>query len=173
MSVSLSVSLSAYLSLSLSLPACLSFSIFPSLSACLSLSLSAWQVLLLLLLNQLRRASVSLVLPFPHFPVVAFNLISFGRFVAFIEQCVNHLPSLPSLPTLCSAQLNFVHCPRLLSCYLCVIIAFVLMKFPQHTHTHTQFDRIYDNPLKQLRCKRDEEKQKKREREIYIAYLFS
>lgn len=139
MSVSLSVSLSAYLSLSLSpsacLPGCLSFFIFHSLSVPLSLSLSTWQVLLLL--NQLRRASVSLVLPFPHFPVVAFNLISFGRFVAFIEQCVNHLPSLPSLPSLSSAQLNFVHCPRLLSCYLCVIIAFVLMKFPQHTHTHT------------------------------------
>lgn len=80
------------------------------------------------------------------------------------------LCALPLLPSPSSAQLNFVHCPRLLSCYLCVIIAFVLMKFPQHTHTHKQFDRIYGNPLKQLRCIRDQEKKQKKQ--IYIDVYF-
>lgn len=114
---------SAYLSLclpiSLCLPACvyLSMSLYLPLSARLSLSLSAWQVLLLLLLlNQLRRASVSLVLPFPHFlPVVAFNLISFGRFVAFIEQCVSHFP--------CSAHSPYSPHPPQLNSTSCIALA--------------------------------------------------
>lgn len=105
---------SVCLSLSLSV-ACLSPS--PSLSLPLLASLSAWQVLLLLLLlNQLRRASISLVLPFPHFlPVVAFNLISFGRFVAFIEQCVSHFP--------CSAHSPYSPHPPQLNSTSCIALA--------------------------------------------------
>lgn len=107
---------SAYLSLSLCLP--VSLHLLLSLPLPLLASLSAWQVLLLLLLlNQLRRASISLVLPFPHFlPVVAFNLISFGRFVAFIEQCVSHFPCSAHSP--CSPhppQLNSTSCIALAS----------------------------------------------------------
>lgn len=110
--------------LSVCLPsACLSLSLCRlSLSISFSLSPSArlsvcWQVLLLLLLlNQLRRASVSLVLPFPHFlPVVAFNLISFGRFVAFIEQCVSHFP--------CSAHSPYSPHPPQLNSTSCIALA--------------------------------------------------